>query len=113
MNNVLHYKEYTGVFGLEEGDDAFFGLVLGINDVISFTGRNVEELTESFHDSVDDYLTWCAERGKQPQKPYSGKFTVRIGPDLHREAVVQAEALGKSLNQWIGEIIRDKARLGV
>ena len=113
MNNILRYKGYTGVFGLEEGDEALFGLVLGIQDVISFSGRDVEELTTSFHGSVEDYLNWCAERGKPPQRPYSGKLTVRIEPDLHRQAAVQAQAAGKSLNQWVGEIIRDNTRVEV
>ncbi len=42
----------------------------------------------AFHDSVDDYLTFCAERGEEPEKPYSGKFVVRVEPELHKNITV-------------------------
>jgi hypothetical protein len=46
---------------------------------------------------VDDYLAWCKERGKQPNKPFSGSFLVRATPELHRGLNMRADADGKSL----------------
>jgi hypothetical protein len=36
-----------------------------------------------------------------PFKRYSGRFNVRISPDLHGDIVTAAEASGSSLNQWV------------
>jgi predicted HicB family RNase H-like nuclease len=33
-------------------------------------------------------------------KTYSGKFVVRIGPELHQKAAIKASARGESLNQF-------------
>ena len=38
------------------------------------------------------YLEFCAETGKQPEKPFKGSFNVRIGADLHRKATLAASA---------------------
>jgi predicted HicB family RNase H-like nuclease len=38
-------------------------------------------------------------------KAYSGKFVVRIGPDLHQKAAVKAMASGESLNQFVAKAI--------
>ncbi len=109
MSNIFEYKGYLGQFGYEEGDEALHGTVLNIQDVIHFQGRSIDELRQSFQDSVDDYLDWCVEEGKSPEKPYSGKFIVRIDPGLHRKASIQAQRIGKSLNQWVHEALEKAA----
>ena len=38
-------------------------------------------------------------------KDFSGKFLVRISPDLHKKAALKALARGKSLNQFVAEAI--------
>ena len=65
----------------------------------------VEELREAFHDSVEDYLEFCAARGEDPEKPYSGKFIVRVDPELHKTIAIQARKNGKSLNAWVNETL--------
>ena len=75
--------EYKGYFARVEFDDEaniFHGEVINLRDVISFEGESVDELRKAFIDSVEDYLEFCAERGEDPEKPYSGKFLVRVGP---------------------------------
>jgi predicted HicB family RNase H-like nuclease len=63
----MKYKGYTGLVELEEGSDVLFGRVIGLRDVITFQGESVAEVTRAFHDSVDDYLEFCAERGESPE----------------------------------------------
>ena len=75
--------------------------MIGLRDVITFQGTSVAEVTEAFHDSVDDYLAFCSERGESPEKPYSGHFVVRIDPQLHRTMANTAEARSVSLNALI------------
>jgi len=67
--------EYKGYFGKVEFDDEaniFHGEVINLRDVITFEGKTVEEIREAFHESIDDYLEFCAARGEDPEKPYSG-----------------------------------------
>ncbi|MEX0815651.1 MAG: type II toxin-antitoxin system HicB family antitoxin [Dongiaceae bacterium] len=81
----------------------FHGEVVNTRDVITFQGRSVDELRRAFRESVDDYLEWCAERGKEPDKPFSGKFVVRLDPEIHRSITLAARKAGKSLNAWVAE----------
>lgn len=103
MENTFEYKGYTGQFRYEQGDEAFHGTVIGLRDVVHFTGTCVAELRESFQGSVDDYLQWCEEEGVEPEKPYTGRFIVRMSPELHRKISAKAKAAGLSLNQWVAE----------
>src|SRR5262249_40408226 len=82
-----------------------FGRVIGLRDVITFQGTSVAEVGQAFHDSVDDYLEFCAERGESPEKPYSGHFVVRIEPELHRALANWAEAQSVSLNPAVESVL--------
>jgi len=73
--------------------------------VIHFEGSNAQELWDSFRGSIDEYLTICAEKGRSPDKPFSGKILVRTEPELHRKAALRAAAEGISLSQWIARQI--------
>ena len=100
--------EYKGYFAKVEFDDdanIFHGEIINLRDVITFEGKAVEELRQAFRDSVDDYLDFCAERGVDPEKPYSGKFVVRVEPELHKIITIEARKEGKSLNAWVNIVI--------
>ncbi len=100
--------EYKGYFARVEFDDEaniFHGEVINLRDVITFEGESVDELRKAFTDSVEDYLEFCSERGEYPEKPYSGKFLVRVGPELHKALVIQARKNGKSLNTWVNDAL--------
>ena len=81
-------------------------------DVITFQGRSVDELRTAFKDSVDEYLKFCEERGREPDKPFSGRVALRIPLSLHRTASSAAHAEGKSLNSWLTEAV-ERATAGV
>ena len=106
MSNYLHYKDYTGSIELAEDDAIFHGRVIGIKDMISFEGDSVETIIEDFHNAVDEYLDFCNEKGKQPEKPFKGSFNVRIQPELHRQAAIAASARGISLNAFVEDAIK-------
>ena len=103
MNRVLEYKGYLGAFELDEGGDTFHGRVINTRDVISFYGNSAEELRREFENSVETYLAFCAERGEEPDKPFSGKFLVRVSPEVHRALAMAAARTGKSLNKFVSE----------
>ena len=102
---MIEYKGYTGVFEFDASIDAFHGRVLGLQDVVTFEGRSVEELRSEMEESVEDYLALCAEVGKDPERPYRGEFLVRTTPEVHRAVASAAEAEGVSLNTWVESTI--------
>jgi predicted HicB family RNase H-like nuclease len=109
---MLKYKGYTGHATYDDEARIFHGEVQHTRDVITFQGRSVEELETAFRDSIDDYLAWCAERGKTPDKPYSGQFVLRIPPALHRQLAEEASQKGKSLNTIVVEQLQPLAAQG-
>jgi predicted HicB family RNase H-like nuclease len=95
------YKGYLGSFEVDVEAGVIFGRVAGLRDVVTFQGETVAEAIQAFHDSVDDYLDFCAERGESPEKPFSGRFLFRMAPELHRRLAAEAEARGESINTLI------------
>jgi predicted HicB family RNase H-like nuclease len=106
QGNYLHYKNYTGSVEFSEEDAVFHGKVIGIKALISFEGDSVSAITNDFHKAVDDYLKFCASRGKEPEKPFKGTFNVRISTDLHRKLALTASARGVSLNTLVEDAIQ-------
>ena len=102
----MTYKGYQAKVELDEDAGIFHGEVINTRDVITFQGTSVHELKQAFADSVDDYLEFCASRGEDPEKPFSGKILVRVPPELHREIMREARLEGKSLNAWVLERLR-------
>jgi predicted HicB family RNase H-like nuclease len=103
----MKYKGYTGIVELDEESQVLSGRVIGLRDVITFEGDSVAEVIQAFHDSVDDYLEFCAKRGESPEKPYSGHFVLRLDPQLHRDLANAAEEETTSLNAFIEGVLSD------
>lgn len=108
--NTLEYKGYVGTMEVDTDAKVIFGRVANIRTVITFEGDSVAESAQAFRDSVDDYLAWCAEDGKEPEKPYSGQFRFRTSPEHHRLIALAASRTGKSLNTWLEEVAVTAAR---
>jgi predicted HicB family RNase H-like nuclease len=98
---MMHYKGYEAVIEFDEEAEIFHGEIMNLRDVITFQGSSAQELKSAMADSVEDYLAFCAERGEQPEKPYSGQFVVRAEPTLHRALFAAARREGVSLNKWV------------
>ncbi|MBR5431106.1 MAG: type II toxin-antitoxin system HicB family antitoxin [Bacteroidales bacterium] len=63
-------------------------------------------MKQDFEEAVDHYLAECKERGIDPEKPYNGKFVLRMTPELHGLAAERASDLGESINDFINDAIR-------
>ena len=98
---MMSYKGYRGSVRFDDEAEIFHGEVIGMRDVVTFQGRTVDELKEAFHESIDDYLEFCKSRGEEPDKPFSGRFLLRVEPSLHRRLVELSVDEGESLNNWI------------
>jgi predicted HicB family RNase H-like nuclease len=101
----MNHRGYTARIDYDERDNIFVGRILGIRGIISFHGETVGELRAEFERAIDDYLAECAEKGAKPEKPASGKLLLRLSPEVHGKAMVVAQASGKSLNQWVAEVL--------
>ena len=98
---MMTYKGYYAAVSFDDEAEIFHGEVTGLKDVITFQGRSVEELKVAMEDSIEDYLDFCASRCEEPDKPYSGKFVLRVDPILHRRIAAMSANDGRSLNGWI------------
>ena len=71
-DNIIRYLNYKGYIGgveFSELDNVFHGKVLGIQSLISFEGQNLQEITNDFHESIDEYLEMCIAENIKPEKP--------------------------------------------
>jgi predicted HicB family RNase H-like nuclease len=100
---MMKYKGYIGHVEYDDEAKIFHGEVVGLKDIITFQGKSVEELEQAFHDSVNDYLSWCKERGEKPEKTFSGTFNLRIPPELHAKLALHAKTVGISLNSYVAQ----------
>ncbi|MXZ45978.1 MAG: type II toxin-antitoxin system HicB family antitoxin [Chloroflexi bacterium] len=107
---MMEYGGYRARVMFDDDAEVFHGEVVGTRDVITFQGTSVPELRDAFAASIDEYLKVCAERGRTPDKVYSGKIPLRIRPELHRAATESATAEGKSLNAWLAEAVENAVR---
>ena len=107
MNNILEYKGYHTRVEYDSEDMLLRGKIEGISDFVNFESQSVETVEEEFHKAVDDYLAFCADVGKTPEKEYKGTFNVRISPDLHRRLAYIAFANKVSLNTSVEKAIED------
>lgn len=103
---MMTYKGYSGHVSFDNEAKIFHGEVIDTKDVITFQGRSVDEIETAFRDSIDDYLDFCKERKEEPDKPFSGKFVVRLKPSLHHKIYLKAVQSGKSLNGWITDTLK-------
>jgi predicted HicB family RNase H-like nuclease len=103
------YEGYVGRAEYDVDAKIFHGTVLGTRDVITFQGRDMSAVAKAFEESVDDYLDFCRSRGESPDKPFSGQFVARIRPETRRAIGTLAQAEGKSLNQFVRDVLEQVA----
>ena len=104
---MMEYKGYIAKVEIDESAGVFHGEVLNIRDVVTFEGKSVAELRKAFRDSVDDYVEFCAQRHEAPEKPFSGRFVLRLDPNLHRAIATKASLESKSLNAWVQDVLQN------
>jgi predicted HicB family RNase H-like nuclease len=105
-------KRYVKVIEWDPEDGCFVGSAPPIigpachgateADVLRKLGPIVDEWVEMF----------LAEGIPLPEatanRDYSGKFLVRLGPELHKKAAVHAMVRGQSLNQYVVETLENE-----
>jgi predicted HicB family RNase H-like nuclease len=95
-------RHYLKIVGWSSADGCFVGRAPGL----FFGGCHGDDERKVYLelcDTVEEHLEDLLSRNEALPEPtagkrYSGKFNVRIGPELHKKAALQAMAWGISLN---------------
>lgn len=101
--NILTYKGYIGEVCFDKDAKVFYGRIINTQDTITFQSDDAKNLEKEFQVSVDTYLDFCQELGESPEKPYSGKFVLRLSPEGHQAVTLAAKIANQSLNTWAAE----------
>jgi predicted HicB family RNase H-like nuclease len=101
----LKHKGYSGTIEPQIEANILYGKILFINDLITYESENLAGLQKEFELSIDDYINFCKEHNKEPNKPFKGSFNIRITPELHQAAALAANG---SLNAFVGQAIKNE-----
>lgn len=104
----LQYNGYLGSVDYSLEDGCLHGKILHINDLATYEAPTVRELETAFKEAVDDYLATCAQAGKEPDKAFKGTFNVRITPEQHKAAAIEAALQKTTLNDFVSQAISEK-----
>ncbi len=105
MMKPLTYKGYIGTVNFSDKDNVFFGKIEKIDGLVNFESESVNELTNAFHQAVDDYLEYCIMENVEPRKSYTGNLYVRVSPETHSRIAILAKQMGISINAFIKEAL--------
>ncbi len=103
--STLSHGDYIATIDVDADAGIFHGRVVNTRTVLTFHGATVDELRKAFAETIAVYEEWCRERGKEPERPYSGSFTLRVPPELHKRVARAAASSGKSINGFIKETL--------
>ena len=107
--HTMTINAYQAVISFDPDIQMFRGEFVGLNGGADFYAKDVDGLRREGEISLRVFLEACAEDGVDLHKHFSGKFSLRVDPELHEAAVIAAAAHGQSLNQWAAEAIRQAA----
>lgn len=105
MRNIVEIDGHRAVISFDPEIEMLRGEFLDLTGGADFYAKDVESLQEEGRHSLRVYLELCEEKGVAPFRKFSGRFNVRLNPELHATAVAAAAAESKSLNEWVAEAI--------
>lgn len=105
MKNMMKIDGHQAVIVFDPEIEMFRGEFVGLNGGADFYAADVAGLQREGALSLALFLKNCAEKGIEPLKSFSGKFVLRVTPATHEAAALAAAASGKSLNQWMAELV--------
>lgn len=105
--SLMNVDGYSAKIEYDPKLDSFRGEILGLNGGADFYGRNPKELRAEFRKSLRIFLEVCEQKGIDPHRHYSGKFNLRISPELHEQLAITAQAKGMSINTLAQEVLQD------
>lgn len=103
--NTMKINGFQAKIEYDSEIDLFRGEFLGLNGGADFYANDIEGLHKEGKISLQVFLDMCKEKGIVPRKDFSGKFTLRVSPEIHEKLALRAAASGSSLNKWIVETL--------
>ncbi len=103
-----HYT-YRVTWSAEDGEHV--GLCLEFPS-LSWLAPTLDEAFSGIRELVQDVVVDMRASGETPplplaERPYSGRFVVRVPPDTHRKLAVRAAESGVSLNRLVSSLLAD------
>lgn len=101
----MQNDHYTYRVVWSEEDAEYAGLCTEFPS-LSWLANTQDEAFDGIRQLVTDVVADMQANGEQPPEPiasksYSGKFMVRVPPDVHRELAIEAADAGVSLNRIV------------
>jgi predicted HicB family RNase H-like nuclease len=106
--NTMTVDGYHAKIEYDDDLELFRGEILGLSGGADFYGKNPKELRAEFKKSLRVFLDVCEEKGIAPRRHFSGKFNLRIPPELHEKLAIEAQAQGKSINTLAQEALQQR-----
>lgn len=107
MMNTMEIAGFKATINYDPDIEMFRGEFQGLNGGADFYAKDIDGLHKEGQISLQVFLEMCEEEGIEPRKEYSGKFNLRVPPKLHAEVAARAAANGKSLNQWLVDLLNE------
>jgi predicted HicB family RNase H-like nuclease len=100
-----NHDRYAYRISWSEDDQEYVGLCAEFPS-LSWLAKNQDEALRGIRNAVNETVIEMRNNGEVPPAPlsgrsYSGKFIVRVPPDVHRDLALKAAELGISLNRLI------------
>lgn len=102
---TLQSDRYTYRITWSEEDKEYVGLCAEFPS-LSWLAESPESALKGIRKVVEDVIKDMESNGESPPDPlscrkFSGKFVVRIPPEIHRKLAIEAEEEGISLNRLV------------
>ncbi len=102
---MVNYDHYTYKITWSSEDQEFVGLCAELPS-LSYLHENRNLALEGITNLVKDIVLDMQANGEEipepiAEKTYSGKFQVRITPELHRKLAIEAAEENVSLNRYV------------
>ena len=104
---MLEYKGYHADIVYDEENDYYSGLLYGIHDLVTFCGETQEEAEKDFYDAVEEYLEFCKEIDKEPDREVAEDLNLRVNDDLYKNLKDDAQKAEEGLNSFVEKILNN------
>lgn len=109
MKNTMMIGDLRAVITYDPDIEMFRGEFVGLNGGADFYAADVAGLHQEGKRSLNAFMDECTKHGIEPRKNFSGRFVLRVAPEVHEAAATAAAASGESLNQWVADAIKEAA----
>ncbi len=107
MKNILEIDGHKATISYDPDIEQFRGKFIGLNGGADFYSDSIAGLIREGRKSLQVFLDVCREKGIDPYKKYSGRFNLRINPELHEQLSIMAESQHTSLNSVITQAVKN------